>query len=337
LLKFSKSKLVESQQAPWLLLDMLMIMLLMINLVWLIFDWLYPTGLMQQILNFISPAIVPTYAPVHANFAFIDLIFIGIFLSEFCLRWGVSVYHKEHLRWYFYPFIHWYDLVGCIPASSARIFRFLRVFSILYRLHRYQIIDLGDTALFRFVKFYANVVIEELSDRIVAKVLSDAQKDIEAGSPLVQDIMQKVLSSRQQIVFNWAASMANHVGQTLDSPTKGRVLREHIAASVGKAVNENTQVGTFTWMPIVGTGAGKMLEQAVTDIVIQSVVNLLSDINAQQLSDFSHQGIADFNAQEQAIDQEMLQVINECLELVKQHISTQRWKVELQEREEKRG
>ena len=73
---------------------------------------------------------ITNYAEVHENFALYDLAFIAVFLSEFCIRWVAAIIRQTYMRWYFFPFIHWYDLIGCIPLGGARIFRFLRIFSI---------------------------------------------------------------------------------------------------------------------------------------------------------------------------------------------------------------
>ena len=313
-----------------------MLGLLFINLVWIIFDTLFETQFFRSGLDFISPAITQGYQPIHENFLLIDLGFIAIFLSEFMFRWAVSIYRQEYLRWYFFPFIHWYDLVGCIPASSARIFRFLRIFSILYRLHKYQIIDLKDTALFRFIAFYYDVFVEELSDRIVVKVLSDAQKEIADGSPLIDEIREKVLATRQETLSRWLASMMVHVGESIADEQSGETIREHVKASVGKAVKQNDSVSTLKLVPVLGGTIERTLEQAVTDIVTQSMINLLTDMTPEKIDDFLEQGIKQFSPEEEALEDEALLVINECLELLKSHISTQRWKDVLIERRAKK-
>jgi hypothetical protein len=143
LFNFSYSKLKSSHEGPWIILDLVMLCLLIINLIWLLFDGLFATQAFKSILVSISPDIVSAYAPIHDNFILYDLAFIVVFLIEFCVRWVAAVVRKTHMRWYFFPFIHWYDLVGCIPLGGARIFRFLRIFSILYRLQKYEIIDLS--------------------------------------------------------------------------------------------------------------------------------------------------------------------------------------------------
>ncbi|GAA0858071.1 ion transporter [Aliiglaciecola litoralis] len=328
MLGFNKSNLDKSHEGPWLLLDLCMLGLLLINLIWIIFDSLYATAFFKQALGMISQDWVIAYAPVHANFLLIDLVFIAIFLSEFMLRWIAAVVRKTYFRWYFFPFIHWYDLVGCIPLGAARIFRFLRIFSILHRLHKYQIIDLRRTAVFRFIAFYYDVFVEELSDRIVVKVLSDAQKDLAAGSPLIEDISQKVLVTRLPIITKWAASVMSHIGESIEHDEHGKSVRSHVNSSVGKAVRRNAQISTLKLVPVLGGTIEKTLEGAITDIVTQSIVNLLKDMTPEKIDDFVEHGLGRFTSEDEQLDQEVLAVVNECIELLKLHVAQQRWKSE---------
>lgn len=331
MLNFNRQKLRDSHETPWLILDIVMLGLLLLNLAWIIFDSLYATSAFKQVLDFLSLNIVPAYAQIHENFIFVDLTFIAIFLSEFIVRWIAAVMRKSYLRWYFFPFIHWYDLVGCIPVGGARIFRFLRIFSILYRLHKLEIIDLRHTALFRFLAFYSDVFVEELSDRIVVKVLSDAQKDIAAGSPLIEDITNQVLATRQPVVTQWFAAMMVHMGESIEHAENGLTLRKHVTISVGKAVRDNPEISTLRLVPVLGSSIERTLENAVTDIVTQSIINLLKDVTPEKIDSFVEHGVNQFSAQEHELDKEMLLVVNECLELIKQHVSQQRWKDNLAE------
>lgn len=326
MLNFSYSKLKSSQEGPWIIVDLVMLGLLIINLIWLLFDGLYATEAFKSILGSMSTDIVSAYAPIHENFVLYDLAFITVFLTEFCVRWVTAVIRKTYMRWYFFPFIHWYDLVGCIPLGGARIFRFLRVFSILYRLQKFEIIDLRSTAVYRFIIFYYDVFVEELSDRIVVKVLSDAQKDIAAGSPLIDDIGQQVIASRLPILTQWLSSVMVHIGGSIEHNDHGESVRNHVQKSVGKAVRGNSQVSTLKLVPVLGRTIEKTLEQSVTDIVTQSIINLLKDITPEKIDDFVEHGLGRFSSEDNVLDQEVLLIVNECLELVKVHVSQQRWK-----------
>ncbi|GGD68316.1 ion transporter [Lacimicrobium alkaliphilum] len=328
MLNFSLKRLKESHQGSWIALDFFMLGLLILNLALILFDSLYATDLIRQSLNQLTPALLEWYKPIHANFILIDLVFVAIFLTEFILRWFVAVKNKDYLRWYFYPFIHWYDLVGCIPVGGARFLRFLRVFSIIYRLQKYKIIDIRQSAPYRFIAFYYDVFVEELSDRIVAKVLSDAQDDLRQGSPLLEEITTEVLAARKPIVCNWVASLAVHSGHSIEDMQAGSTLREHVRQSVGRAVRNNSQVSALKLVPVVGSGIEKMLENAVTDIVIQSVINLLTDVTPEKIDRLISHSIAS-SSEEDKLDQEMLNVVDECIELLKGHVSHQRWKTRL--------
>jgi hypothetical protein len=326
LFNFSYSKLKSSHEGPWIILDLVMLCLLIINLIWLLFDGLFATQAFKSILVSISPDIVSAYAPIHDNFILYDLAFIVVFLIEFCVRWVAAVVRKTHMRWYFFPFIHWYDLVGCIPLGGARIFRFLRIFSILYRLQKYEIIDLRNTAVYRFIIFYYDVFVEELSDRIVVKVLSDAQKDISAGSPLLDDISQQVIASRLPILTQWLSSIMVHIGESIEHNDHSESVRNHVQKSVGKAVRDNSQVSSLKLVPVLGRTIEKTLEQSITDIVTQSVINLLKDVTPEKIDDFVEHGLGRFSSKDHMLDQEVLLIVNECLELIKLHVSQQRWK-----------
>jgi len=329
--KIHRDNLRHSHETPWLILDLVMLGILLINLTWLIFDALYATDFIYSQLLSYFPALISAYDPIHHNFLLVDLVFIGIFLTEFCVRWVVAIVRKEHLRWYFFPFLHWYDIVGLIPLGATRLFRFLRIFSILHRLHKFNIIDLNQTAIFRFFAFYYDVFVEELSDRIVVKVLSDAQKDIAAGSPLVEDITKHVLAPRKPVLTHWLAEVINHLGQSISSNEHGEVIREHVRSSVGKAVRNNAQVSTLNYLPVIGKTIENTLEESVTDIVTASLINLLSDLDAQRIDEFIAIGMHDYTPGAQALDNEVLSIISECLELVKAHVSQQRWKSQLME------
>lgn len=329
--KIHRDNLRHSHETPWLILDLVMLGILLINLTWLIFDALYATDFIYSQLLSYFPALISAYDPIHHNFLLVDLVFIGIFLTEFCVRWVVAIVRKEHLRWYFFPFLHWYDIVGLIPLGATRLFRFLRIFSILHRLHKFNIIDLNQTAIFRFFAFYYDVFVEELSDRIVVKVLSDAQKDIAAGSPLVEDITKHVLAPRKPVLTHWLAEVINHLGQSISSNEHGDVIREHVRSSVGKAVRNNAQVSTLNYLPVIGKTIENTLEESVTDIVTASLINLLSDLDAQRIDEFIAIGMHDYTPGAQALDNEVLSIISECLELVKAHVSQQRWKSQLME------
>jgi len=325
----NRQKLKASHEANWLLLDLFMMGLLLLNLGLIIFDSLYATQVFRQTLDFISPALAPAYEPLHQNFLLIDLAFVAVFLSEFMLRWLVAIRRNQYARWYFFPFIHWYDLIGCIPLASTRIFRFLRIFSILYRLNKYQIINLHNTRLFQFFHFYYQALLEELSDRIVVKVLSDVQKELADGTPLLDELAEKVIAGRRQSLVRWAACVLNQLGQSIENAGMQDTLRQHIETSVAKAVRDNKQVSSLNLVPVLGGHIEQLLERTVADIVLNAIVNLLKDLDGQKVDHFIEHGLVAASDEEVILGEEIMLVVNDCLELVKKHVAQQKWKQKL--------
>ncbi len=328
MLNFNRQKLREHHEGLWLLWDLTMLAVLVANLVMLVFDTLYATEAVRGALARSIPALHDAWAPVHANFALVDLGFVAFFLTEFFLRWLIAIRRREYVRWYFFPFLHWYDLVGCIPVAGARIFRFLRIASILYRLQRAGVIDLTQTRVFAFIHFYYNVFLEELSDRIVIKVLSDAQADLRMGSPLIRQIREEVVQPRLPAVYQWIAHILHQAGQVIEAEETGQAINGHVRESVRRAIRESADIRRFARLPVVGDTIETLLENAVTDVVVQSIIHLLKDMTPDRVENLAERvrERSSVSEADRHLDRQILMLVDESLELVKAHVAQQRWK-----------
>ena len=182
------------EQYRHLLVDFILVALLLVNLLLIIFDWLFAADAIRDLLEGAMPVFTKWYGNVvHPNFILIDLAFVAVFLTDFIVSWIGAMVKGLYHRWFFYPFIHWYDLLGCIPLAGFRFLRLLRVISILYRLHRTGILNLADTLPGRTISKYYEVLLEEVSDRVIIKMLSDAQEEVSHGGPLLDSIISDVL------------------------------------------------------------------------------------------------------------------------------------------------
>jgi hypothetical protein len=105
--KLYREKLKLNAEGIGLLVDVLMILLVIVNLGLILFDWLFSAQMVQQGLAHIAPDFTAFYADtIHADFIFWDLIFVSIYLTEFSIRWIIAIVNKTHHRWFFYPFVH---------------------------------------------------------------------------------------------------------------------------------------------------------------------------------------------------------------------------------------
>lgn len=321
-----------SHELTWFIVDMVMLGLLLINLTWLILDWLYAVEAVRDLLSNVAPGLVEAYRPIHRNFFFYDLAFVAVFLSEFVVRWIRSIVHREYARWYFYPFIHWYDLLGCIPLTGWRFLRLLRIISILHRLHRYQVLDLTQLKIWRFFRFYYEAFWEELSDRVVTKVLSGAQAELEEGSPLVHRVQQEVLLPRRDLIVEWLSEKVAEASKTGYLPHE-RDLRTYLERIVDDAMSRNTDLSRIRQIPMFGGTVSDALERAVGEITTEVIHQILQDLASRDNHAFIEDLIAVFlrehTAAEMELDDQFRQVMHETIDIIKDQVAIKRWRREL--------
>lgn len=333
MLKINTDNLKKSHQLVWFTIDFLMLGLLIINLAFIIFDSVYGFEVVQNGLGAISPAINEFYRPVHNNFIVYDLAFVAIFLTEFTLRWGYAVKVNMYDRWYFYPFIHWYDIIGCIPVGSFRFLRVLRVISIIYRLHQYKVIDVTQTKAFRFFNFYYEAFLEELSDRIVIKVLSGAQDEIKQGSPLFERIQHDILYPRRDMISGWLSQRVAEAAREGYVPNRG-ALRSYLENRVDNALKQNLELSRLKYLPVVGPTIQETLEECVGDIVAHVIHQILEDLALSSNHAFIEDIVNVFlpspdDTEDDVQNEALINLLTEILEAVKTQVKVKHWRENL--------
>ncbi|MGH1335755.1 MAG: hypothetical protein ACRBFS_06470 [Aureispira sp.] len=258
----------------WLgiILDIAMLALTIFDLCWLMFDALYNMPTVQKLVD----PIFPFYQQIHEDFYFYDGLIVTIFLSELLTRWAFSIYKSTYERWFFYPFIHWYDVLGCFPTGSFRILRLFRIVGLIYRLHRWQVIDLNNYVLFITLGKYYNIGIEEISDRVIIQVLHRAKEKVSIDDPLPDAIIEKVIQPHQQEI---AQIVSQTVQNTLGKqyPQYRTLLQRYVVQTVQDTVTNNEEVRQIGRIPIVGTPLEKTLHQATSQIVFGVIDRLIKD------------------------------------------------------------
>jgi len=334
MLKINRENLKTSHQLIWFIIDFLMLGLLIINLAFIIFDSIYNLTGVQNLLAENAPVIKELYHPIHENFLFYDLIFVSIFLTEFVVRWGYAIKAKVYDRWYFYPFIHWYDIIGCIPVGSFRFLRILRVISIIYRLHQYKVIDVTQTRAFQFFNFYYEAFMEELSDRIVIKVLTGAQDEIRKGSPLFERIQNDILYPRREMLSDWVSQRVADAAREGYIPNRG-ALRSYLETRVDNALKQNLELSRLKYLPVVGPTIQETLEEAVGDIVANVIHQILEDLASASNHAFIEDIVnvflpsPDNEDENNEHNEALINLIVEVLDAVKSQVRVKHWRSEL--------
>jgi len=335
-IKLHPEKLKANLDSVGFLIDLFMIALVLFNLGLILFDWLFQVQFVQSGLATLLPAFHDFYRDtIHNDFLFYDLCFVAVYLTEFVVRWIAAIVRNTYHRWFFYPFAHWYDLLGCIPVGSFRWLRILRVVSLLLRLQRMGIIDLSQTWLGQTLIKYYTVVVEEISDRVVINVLSGAQKEIGGGSPLLHRIESEVLAPRQDRLVQFIAERI----ATATRKTHGE-YRDELAGYFAHLTDEaiiRTQAGRrLAAIPVAGPRAIALLGEAVREtgsaFVDQLVDDLASPAHRPQLEQLLHDAIGAAMGEEgEQLDSLVRDTLMDILEQIKQQVAVQQWKLEEQD------
>ncbi|WP_245686081.1 ion transporter [Terasakiispira papahanaumokuakeensis] len=316
----------ERWQLAW---DGLIVMLVVINLGLLLFDTLYLIEPFQQTLASLSPSFDHFYATtIHARFYTIDLVFVSIFVLDVLLGWVMAIVEKRYHRWFFYPFVHWYDVLGCIPLGGLRWLRALRIISLLYRLQRLSLIDMRRWYLVRGLYKYYGVLLEEVSDRVAIRLLGSLQEEIRHSNHLSSRISKEILAPRKTQLVDEIVQRLHHGVSQLHVQNRD-LLTRYINALVTRTLYESPEIKRLHKLPM-GQQLTRGLDQTLSRLAAQSAHELLSSMRSPECTQLMKHaiegGLDSLLHTDERSDRVTEEVMVEMLALLKEQVATQRWK-----------
>ncbi|XKH59798.1 ion transporter [Halomonas sediminis] len=319
-------KNVEYVHLAW---DMLILAAVVINLSLLLFDSLFLLDYMSDGLERMAPDFHAFYAQnIHANFMRIDLAFVAIFVADVLLGWAVAIVERRYHRWFFYPFVHWYDVLGCIPLGGFRLLRILRVVSLLYRLQRLGWIHVEQWAIYAFLAKYYEILLEELSDRIALRLLDDVKHQVQASDSLTEQLIERVVRPRkQQLIHEIAQRLEDMVGGTYQRNRQD--IMTYITEVVGRTLRESPEIQRLSRLPM-GHQITQAMNESLSGIARRLVDEIALGIHSREFNALV-EGVADngFDTWLRVNDHSAKvseQVVVEVLEMLKDQVRRQRWK-----------
>lgn len=331
-MKVYLNKIKRETSTFWYIIDLLMILLIVFNLLWMGFDMAFSTKFFRAIIFEISPSFHTFYYNIiHPDFLFYDLFFVAIFLSEFLLRWGYAIHHKKFQKWYIYPFYYWYDLIGCIPLQAFRFLRLIRIISLIIRLQKKGVIDVKQTWWYKVFMKYYYILVEEISDRVTVNVISGAQDEIRAGSPILEKIINDVILPKKDIIADWASERVKYASTKIYLDKKDDI-RAYVALAVKEAVANNKEIADLERIPVFGRQIAKTLESSIGDITSNVIEKTMIDLAQEDSSELiceiievSLKTILQPTA-EARFEEAVTEMTIDSLELVKDEVKIKRWK-----------
>lgn len=327
-MKKNKFHRVDRHSLAWKLYlgyDILMMLIIIINLICLISNAILMShfALWVSDLTHQSELLSAYKTHLHPWVELTETWFICFLLFEFIVRWIISIIQQHHQRWFFFPFIHWYEVLAIFPA--LRFFRLLRAGIIAYRLHElgYEIIP---NAWQKTGRFYYNVLMEELSDRVIITALDGVRHELDTSSSHKKIIHDLVDHHREM----FADTFAELLQETL--ATELRKQQFTIANNMGQVIeNAISNTPELTQMlrliPIVGSKIEDQI-QHIGKRLGQNVVNgLLEPLTQSPNTTYQHvaKTLSQINIDNHSLEKLVESVVYESLESVRKQVKVKQW------------
>lgn len=317
-------------EAPLLALDLVVLGLIALNLLWLLADALLLGSGVGVLLAEHFPRFIAAYeSHWHKRLQAWDNYFTLFLVAELLLRWAIAIVRRSYHRWFFYPFVNWYDVLGCIPLPFFRALRLLRVVSILYRLQKHDIVDFSDSRLLGFFSRYYRMVVEEISDRVVINVMNGMQREILSGGDLTQRVTTEILMPQRGVIVPWLADLLADTGAhayTLHRERLGGYLDDTIREAI--AINPDLQ-RLKRRLLFAGPALEDELQRVIAGLLADALDTVLTDIGRRgnvAVQDVAAGLFDTVIAPHPERDAAVRQILLDAIELIKEQVRVQQWK-----------
>jgi hypothetical protein len=278
-------ELKEKHGLARILVDLFMILVVMVNLTFIIFDWHFQFAFFQNFLIGFSSDFYYWYKiDIHPNFLLYDLFFVIIFITELLISWIIDARNKTHSRWWFYPFIHWYDVIGCIPVGVFRWLRMFRIVSMLLKMHNLGVINLKENIIYRNVKELYTMFTNKVTDKVLVNLVSGIQRAVEVektdgkGSDKNGYIADAVKPDQEELAKVLVAKIQRSAKNNYNNHKDE--LKETIYTVVKEAFEQSDELKKIEQLPIVGKQITQTLEKSLSDIAFQLVDSSLKQLTS---------------------------------------------------------
>jgi hypothetical protein len=231
------------------------------------------------------------------DFYKIDFPFYMFFLIELLFRWYYAIKNKQYMAWFLYPIYHWYDVLGLIPLAQFKFFRLFRIYTIYLILEETQLTNIGNDFISRSIKYYSNIVKEEISDMVTVQILSEAQEEIRSGSSI--EVLTNAINSHRDKIKKVV------INKMKDDSSKDRIVKvvrelmEHFISRVGlinklpfgiseKYVKESLVVFYLGINKVIQSTVesedGRITVEKVIDLILDELVASAKDPETNELN-----------------------------------------------------
>lgn len=263
--------------------------------------------------------------------------FTTFLIGELLVRWLIAICLGQHARWWFFPFVHWYEILAIIP--QLRFLRLLRAVAIGYNLHNhgYKVIPAN---WYRRGNFYYNLIMEELSSRIVLTVLDGIKQELTTSTTHRQLIDELVEHHRQLFATALADILQESLGKELQA--QRTMLAKNVGQVVNQAIEDTPELTRLLRLiPIVGSrmeqqiqNIGQRLGENITQGLIEPFTHSDGEKDNPTFAMIAEKVSQIQIAHNPHIDKLVESAVFETLEAIREQVKIKQWQQLLEENEQ---
>lgn len=209
-------------------------------------------------------------SPVN-NYLLLDAPFLFFFLAEFALSWLLAIKNKTYIAWFLYPIYHWYDVLGLIPVVEFRFFRLVRVYKIYLMLQTNQFTKiLGNDLISKTLRYYSNIIKEEISDIVTIQILTETQNEVRSGNSLDQ-LVNAIDQNRAEL----KKVAIKNIAQSAQNPNL-QALIQNLVTEVSERVSANMKPISFLPKDMQAN-LTKQISMTIYSAISQATVAMATD------------------------------------------------------------
>ena len=319
----------------FLVYDIFMVFIIVFNLFCLgmnfflmsnIGEWFFNTIHLPNVLEFYRSYLHPWVITTEAWF----IIFL---ITELAVRWAIAIVNKHHARWWFFPFIHWYEILAIIP--HLRFLRLFRAGIIAYRLHELGYKVVPDNIRIK-AAFYYSVIMEELSDRVVISVIDGVRQELETSSSHKKIIHDLVDHHRQLFTVALSSLLQESLAKTLQEQQP--MITKKVGIIVNKAIEDTPELTQLLRLiPLVGGRIEQQIQSIGQRLGENVSIGLIEPFTAGSAHNPNEnyqliaEKVSELNIDNHYLEELVESVVFESLAAIKKQVKIKQWQQTLHE------
>lgn len=319
----------------FLVYDIFMVFIIVFNLFCLgmnfflmsnIGEWFFNTIHLPNVLEFYRSYLHPWVITTEAWF----IIFL---ITELAVRWTIAIVNKHHARWWFFPFIHWYEILAIIP--HLRFLRLFRAGIIAYRLHELGYKVVPDNIRIK-AAFYYSVIMEELSDRVVISVIDGVRQELETSSSHKKIIHDLVDHHRQLFTVALSSLLQESLAKTLQEQQP--MITKKVGIIVNKAIEDTPELTQLLRLiPLVGGRIEQQIQSIGQRLGENISIGLIEPFTAGSAHSPNEnyqliaEKVSELNIDNQYLEELVESVVFESLAAIRKQVKIKQWQQTLHE------